>query len=105
MLNVVLESASWSEVSARADYLSQVQDYDDSVAARVKGLRDEARAAVRRMTAVRLRIKDARDAIAVKEREVAAARASAEARFADLKEAQAERRRPPSSSSSPAPSL
>ena len=32
VLNVVLESASWSEVSARADYLSQIQDYDDSVA-------------------------------------------------------------------------
>src|SRR4029077_2414903 len=46
MLNVVLDSASWSEVSTRADYLSQIQDYDDSVAARVKGLRDEARAAV-----------------------------------------------------------
>jgi len=93
MLNVVLESASWSEVSARADYLSQVQDYDDAVAARVKTLRDQARAAVRRMTAVRLRIKDARDTIAVKEREVAAARDEAEARFAELKDAQAARQR------------
>ena len=44
------------------------------------------------MTAVRLQIKDARDAIAVKEREVASARAEAEARFAELKSAQAERR-------------
>jgi peptidoglycan hydrolase CwlO-like protein len=91
MLNVVLESASWSEVSARADYLNQIQDYDDSVATRVKGLRDEARAAVKRMTAVRLQIKDARDAIAAKEREVAEARAAAAARFAELKEAQAAR--------------
>ena len=75
MLNVVLDSASWSEVTTRADYLSQVQEYDDSVAGRVKGLRDEARAAVKRMTAARLQIKGARDAIAVKEREVASARA------------------------------
>ena len=37
MLNVVLDSASWSEVTTRADYLDQVQEYDDSVAARVKG--------------------------------------------------------------------
>ena len=74
MVNVVLESASWSEVSVRADYLSQIQDYDDAVAERVKGLRDEARAAVERMKAVRLQIKEARDAIAVKEREVAEAR-------------------------------
>ncbi len=92
MLNVVLDSANWSEVSTRADYLNQIQQYDDSVATRVKGLRDQARAAVKRMTTVRLQIKDARDAIAVKEREVAAARQEAEERFAELKSAQAERR-------------
>jgi peptidoglycan hydrolase CwlO-like protein len=92
MLNVVLDSASWSEVTTRAEYLSQVQEYDDSVAGRVKGLRDEARAAVKRMTAARLQIKDARDAIAVKEREVASAREEAESRFAELKSAQAVRR-------------
>src|SRR6476469_770233 len=92
MLNVVLDSASWSEVNTRADYLDQIQQYDDSVASRVKALRDQARAAVKRMTAVRLQIKDARDAIAVKEREVAAASQQAEARFGELKSAQAERR-------------
>jgi peptidoglycan hydrolase CwlO-like protein len=92
MLNVVLQSQNWSEVSARADYLSQVQEYDNSVADRVKGLRDQARAAVQRMAAERLRIKTARDAIAVKERQVADARAAAEQRFAELKEAQAARR-------------
>jgi peptidoglycan hydrolase CwlO-like protein len=92
MLNVVLDSASWSEVSTRAEYLSQVQEYDDSVAGRVKGLRDEARATVKRMTVVRRQIKESRDAIAVKEHEVASARAEAESRFAELKSAQAERR-------------
>ena len=91
MLNVVLDSASWSEVNTRADYLDQIQQYDDSVASRVKGLRDEARAAVKRMTAVRAQIKDARDVIAAKEKEVAAAREEAEARFAELKSAQAAR--------------
>jgi peptidoglycan hydrolase CwlO-like protein len=92
MLNVVLDSASWSEVTTRADYLNQVQEYDDSVASRVKGLRDQARAAVKRMTGVRIQIKDARDAIAVKEREAASAKQAAEARFAELKSAQAARR-------------
>jgi peptidoglycan hydrolase CwlO-like protein len=92
MLNVVLDSASWSEVTTRAEYLSQVQEYDDSVAGRVKGLRDEARATVKRMIVVRRQIKDSRDAIAVKEREVASAREEAESRFAELKSAQAERR-------------
>ncbi len=92
VVSVVLDSASWSEVNARADYLSQIQDHDDAVAGRVKGLRDEAKAAVRRMAGVRRQIKEARDAIAVKEREAAAARAEAEERFGELKAAQAERR-------------
>jgi peptidoglycan hydrolase CwlO-like protein len=92
MVDVVLDSASWSEVSTRASYLAQVQEYDDSVAARVKSLRDEARAAVRRMKGVRRQIKAARDTIAVKEREVATAKDAAEARFAELKSAQAARR-------------
>jgi len=92
LVNIVLDSASWSEVTTRADYIGQVQGYDDSVATRVKGLRDEARAAVVRMKAVRRQIKRARDAIAAKEREVAAAREEAEARFAELKAAQAARR-------------
>jgi peptidoglycan hydrolase CwlO-like protein len=93
MLNVVLNSANWSEMTVRADYISQVQEYDNSVAGRVKALRDQVRAAVKRMTAARLQIKQARDAIAVKEREAASARAAAEERFAELKDAQAERRR------------
>ncbi len=92
LLDLVLESESWSEMSARADYLNQIREYDNSVASRVKELRDQARAAVKRMTAVRLQIKQARDEIAVKEQEAAEARASAEARFGELKAAQAERR-------------
>jgi peptidoglycan hydrolase CwlO-like protein len=91
VLSVVLESETWSQASVRAEYLSRVQDYDNSVADRVKGLRDEAKAAVERMAEIRLQLKEARDAIAVKEREAADARAEAAARFADLKEAQAQR--------------
>jgi septal ring factor EnvC (AmiA/AmiB activator) len=91
VLSVVVESASWSQVNARAEYLSRVQDYDDAVAERVKGLRDEAKAAVKRMAAIRRQLKEARDAIAAKEREAAAAKRQAAARFADLKAAQAQR--------------
>jgi peptidoglycan hydrolase CwlO-like protein len=91
VLNVVLESETWSQASVRAEYLSRVQDYDDSVADRVKGLRDEAKAAVKRMAAIRLQLKEARDEIAAKEREAAAASAEAASRFAELKEAQAQR--------------
>jgi len=93
VLSVVLESETWSQASVRAEYLSRIQDYDDSVADRVKGLRDEAKAAVERMAAIRLQLKEARDAIAVKERQAEAARAEAASRFEELKAAQDERRR------------
>jgi len=91
VVSVVLESKSWSQANARAEYLSRVQDYDDSVAERVKGLRDEAQAAVDRMAAIRAQLKQARDEIAAKEREAAEASAAAAARFAELKAAQAKR--------------
>jgi peptidoglycan hydrolase CwlO-like protein len=90
-LDLVLEAESWSQASVRAEYLSRIQDYDDSVADRVKGLRDEAQAAVERMAEIRARLERARDEIAVKEREAEAARAEAASRFAELKDAQAER--------------
>ena len=78
VVNVVLESASWSEVNARADYLSQIQDYDDCGRRPGQGpARRGARPRSKRMAGVRRQIKEARDAIAVKEREVAAARAEA----------------------------
>ena len=91
VVNVLLESESWSQANVRAEYLSRVQDYDDSVADRVKGLRDEAQAAVDRMAAIRAQLKEARDEIAAKEKEAAGASAEAAARFAELKQAQAQR--------------
>jgi peptidoglycan hydrolase CwlO-like protein len=93
VLNVVLGADSWSDVATRADYLGWIQDYDNAVADRVKSLRDQVQEAVARMAAIRRRLKRTRDAIAVKERQAARARASAAARFADLRAAQAERRR------------
>lgn len=91
VISVVLESETWAQASVRAEYLNRIQDYDDSVANRVKALRDQAKDAVARMAEIRRQLKEARDAIAVKEREAAAARAEAEARFGELKAAQAER--------------
>ena len=91
VVSVLLESETWSQANVRAEYLSRVQDYDDSVADRVKGLRDEAQAAVERMAAIRAQLKEARDEVAAKEKEAADASAEAAARFAELKEAQAKR--------------
>ncbi len=92
MLNVVLGSDNWSDVATRAGYLGRIQDYDDAVAGRVKTLRDQVQAMVKRMAAVRRQLKRTRDVIAVKEHQAATARAEAAARFADLKAAQEARR-------------
>ncbi len=93
VVNAILESTSWSDLATQTEYLNRIQDYDNSVVGRVKALRNQVRTAVQQLAAARARIKDARDAIAVKERQAATARAQAEARFADLKAAQAQRRR------------
>jgi peptidoglycan hydrolase CwlO-like protein len=92
VINTILESSNWSEMSAQTEYLNRIQSYDDSVVERVKVLRDEVTDAVTRLADARAKIKDERDAVAVMEKEVAAARAEAESRFAELKAAQAERR-------------
>lgn len=91
MLNAILESEDWSEMSAQTEYLRQIQAYDDAVVDRVKTLRDQVRSAVERLEEQRAEIEAARDEIAAKEREVAAAKQEAQARFAELKAAQAER--------------
>jgi len=91
VLDAVLESEDWSEMSAQTEYLQQIQEYDDAVVDRVKTLRNEVTAAVERLDEQRAEIEEARDAIAAKEREVRAASQEAHARFQELKAAQAER--------------
>ncbi len=92
LLNAILESEDFAEMSAQTEYLNRIQAYDDSVVERVKSLRDEVRASVKHLSQHRDEVEEARDAVAAMEREAAAARAEAEARFAELKSAQAKRR-------------
>ncbi len=92
VVNAILESENWSEMSAQTEYLNRIQSYDNSVVERVKNLRDEVTDAVARLADNRAEVEGARDSIAAIEREVAARSAEAEARFADLRAAQAERR-------------
>jgi peptidoglycan hydrolase CwlO-like protein len=92
VVNAILESEDWSEMSAQTEYLNRIQSYDDSVVERVKTLRNEVTDAVDRLTDNRDKVEQARDSVAAIEAEVAAARAAAESRFAELQEAQAQRR-------------
>ncbi len=91
-INAILESQSWSQMEAQAEYLSRIQSYDDSVVTRVKTLRDAVRGAVERLSQHRAEAEEARDEVAQMEREVTEAREAAEARFAELRGAQHERR-------------
>jgi cell wall-associated NlpC family hydrolase len=92
VINAILESENWSQMSAQTEYLNRIQSYDDAVVERVKTLRDQVTEAVEHLANHRAEVQEARDAIAAIEREVAAAREAAEARFAELKAAQAQRR-------------
>jgi septal ring factor EnvC (AmiA/AmiB activator) len=92
VLNAILESEDWSDMAAQAEYLNRIQSYDNSVVGRVKGLRNEVQNAVGRLTTTRQKIEGARDSIAQTEQEVTAAKEAAEARFAELKTAQSQRR-------------
>jgi septal ring factor EnvC (AmiA/AmiB activator) len=91
VLNAILESQDWNEMAAQAEYLRQIQDYDDAVVGRVKTLRNQVRGAVERLDEQRAEIEEVRDTVAAKEREVAARRAEAAAGFHELKAEQAAR--------------
>jgi septal ring factor EnvC (AmiA/AmiB activator) len=91
LLNAILESEDWAEMSAQTEYVRQIQAYDDAVVDRVKDLRDEVRSAVERLDEKRAEIEGVRDEVAAKEREVAARSREAAASFQELKAEQAER--------------
>jgi peptidoglycan hydrolase CwlO-like protein len=68
---VVMRSASWSDLLTRTEYINQIQDYDDQVVARVRGLRDQIIVLVDQLQATHDRIQAARDEVAAKERQIA----------------------------------
>jgi peptidoglycan hydrolase CwlO-like protein len=68
---VVMRSADWSDLLTRTEYLDHIQNYDDQVVARVRGLRDQITALVNQLQATHDRILAARDQVAAKERQIA----------------------------------
>jgi peptidoglycan hydrolase CwlO-like protein len=68
---VVMRSADWSDLLTRTEYLDHIQNYDDEVVARVRGLRDQITALVNQLQATHDRIMAARDQVAAKERQIA----------------------------------
>src|SRR3954452_751433 len=68
---VVMRAASWSDLLTRTEYIDHIQQYDNAVVSRVRGLRDQITALVNRLQATHDRILAARDAVAAKERQIA----------------------------------
>jgi peptidoglycan hydrolase CwlO-like protein len=81
---VVMQSASWSDLLTRAEYIDHIQQYDNEVVARVRGLRDQITALVNRLQATRDRIQAARDDVAAKERQLASQHAQISQRQSQL---------------------
>jgi cell wall-associated NlpC family hydrolase len=68
---VVMRSANWSDLLTRTEYIDHIQNYDNEVVARVRGLRDQITALVNQLQATHDRILAARDQVAAKERQIA----------------------------------
>jgi peptidoglycan hydrolase CwlO-like protein len=68
--DVVMRSANWSDLLTRTDYINHIQNYDNEVVNRVRGLRDQITALVNQLQASHDRILAARDAVAAKERQI-----------------------------------
>ena len=81
---VVMQSASWSDLITRSEYVDHIQRYDNAVVSRVRGLRDQITALVDQLQATHDRILAARDAVAAKERQIAAQHAQISQRQSEL---------------------
>jgi len=67
IVNAILESEDFAEMSAQTEYLNRIQAYDEAVVKRVKTLRDEVTGAVAQLSKHRAEVKEARDAVATME--------------------------------------
>jgi peptidoglycan DL-endopeptidase CwlO len=76
-VTVILNSKGFDDLLNRYEYLRRVQDQDDSIATRVRGLRNQTRDTVGR-------VRSARDSIAAKQAELERTQALLQARQGDL---------------------
>lgn len=81
---VVMESADWSDLLTRTEYIERMREYDDEVVSQVRGLRDQITALVVQLQGIRDRIQAARDEVAAKEAELSSRRAEISAQRAEL---------------------
>ena len=90
-LSVILNSASFDELSAQSEYLERIQEHDDAMVERVRTLREEAESALAALRDAQDTIRESRNAIAERRRELAAAEADIAAEHSQLVALRSER--------------
>jgi len=80
LVSLIVNSTDFDDLAARAEYLDRLHSMDESVADRVRALRDQVRGIVVRRRTAKDRIESARDAIAAEESSLASARRSLQGR-------------------------
>jgi murein DD-endopeptidase MepM/ murein hydrolase activator NlpD len=91
ILTVILESNGFEDLLERSDYLARIGDQDQKVVGRVRSLKDEAHASVGRASRLEARVRDTRDEIAAKRRELYRARSALENRTGALSSARGQK--------------
>ncbi len=91
MAEIVLTSKDYGDLLQRSEYLKQIQDRDENIVGRVRGLRDEQEAIFVRLKKAKDTIESSRDEIAAEEAKLATARQAVESQQNKLKDARSQR--------------
>lgn len=84
LTSVVMRSADWSDLLTRTEYIDHIQNYDDAVVNRVRGLRDQITVLVNQLQATHDRIQAARDEVAAKKQQLTTQHAQIQQQQAQL---------------------
>lgn len=91
MAEIVLTSKDYGDLLQRSEYLEQIQNRDETLVGRVRGLRDEQQTIFVRLKKAKDTIKSSRDEIAAEEQSLATTRAAVESQQNKLMAARGER--------------
>lgn len=91
MTELVLTARDFGDLLQRSEYLTQIQNRDETIVGRVRGLRDQQQTIFIRLQKAKDTIEHSRDQIAAEEANLATARQAVESQQDELKEARSKR--------------
>ncbi len=89
--SLLLASSDYDDLATRTEYLAQIEELDEALAARVEQVRDEVRAELRRVAELKRRADAYDERLAAARSEISAVRGEAESAAADLRSVAAAR--------------